>query len=69
MVAGKSGTQNQTYFCASTISVKFRLPTKTKIKRRMNPIPISYEIICAADRNAPINEYFVLLDHPEQITP
>ena len=35
----------------------------------MNPIPISYEIICAADRKAPIKEYLVLLDHPEQITP
>jgi hypothetical protein len=35
----------------------------------MNPIPISYEIIWAADRKAPINEYLVLLDHPEQITP
>jgi hypothetical protein len=69
MVAGKSGTQNHTSFCAKTISVRFKLPTSKKISNKMNPIPISYEIICAADRRAPINEYLVLLDHPEQMTP
>jgi len=69
IVAGKSGTQNQIFFCARTISVRFKLPTIRKISNKMNPIPISYEIIWAADRKAPIKEYLVLLDHPEQITP
>ena len=30
---------------------------------------ISYEIICAVDRNAPKNGYFELLDYPDNKIP
>ena len=69
MVAGKSGTQNHTSFCAKTISVRFKLPTSKKISNKMNPIPISYEIICEDARKLPNKEYFELLAQPAKITP
>jgi len=47
----------------------FNEPAIRKIISNKNPIAISYEIICAEDRKAPKKEYFVLEDHPEQITP
>jgi hypothetical protein len=49
--------------------VKFRLPLNKNTNSKINPIAISYEIIWAEERRAPKNEYFVLLDQPEQITP
>jgi len=41
IIAGNKGTKNHTPFCASTISVKLRLPTNKKIRRRIKPIPSS----------------------------
>ena len=41
IVAGNKGTANQMFFWAKTISVRFKLPTRRKISKRINPIPIS----------------------------
>ena len=49
--------------------VKFNDPTYTTIIKITNPIDTSYDIICAADLNAPKNAYLELLAHPAIIIP
>ena len=51
------------------MSVKFKEPTQIKTVIITNPIDTSYEIICAADLNAPKKGYLELLAHPAIITP
>ena len=55
-------------FCARTISFKFKEPANKITEIIVIPIETSYEIICAAERNAPKKAYFELLDHPAIIT-
>lgn len=52
-----------------TISVKFSVPVTNKTQTKHNPMEISYEIICAAQRMAPKNAYAELLDHPANNIP
>ena len=61
--------QNQTYFCASTISDRFNEPAHNNTVIKINPIETSYETICAADRKLPKKAYFELLDQPAVIIP
>jgi hypothetical protein len=56
-------------FCAKTISVKFNDPVHNKTVIIIKPIETSYEIICAADLNAPKNAYLELLAQPAIIIP
>jgi len=56
-------------FCSITISVKFNDPAQSITGKTTKLIATSYEIICAADRNAPKNAYFELLAHPAIIIP
>lgn len=65
---GNNGIQYQIDFCAFTISFKFKDPDNKITEIIVIPIETSYEIICAAERNAPKKEYFELLDHPAIIT-
>jgi hypothetical protein len=51
------------------ISKKFNDPTLKLIHKKIVPKTISYEIICAEERNAPKNAYFELLAHPPKIIP
>ena len=41
MNIGNSGRQNQTFFCASTMSVRFRLPTQSRTETMTKPIETS----------------------------
>lgn len=65
---GNNGIQYHKFFWAQTISVKFKEPAKSTTESIVIPIETSYEIICAAERKAPKNAYFELLDHPAIIT-
>jgi len=65
---GNNGIQNQIDCCANTISFKFKDPANKITEIIVIPIETSYEIICAAERNAPKNAYFELLDQPAIIT-
>jgi len=65
---GNNGITYQICFCAFTISFKFKDPDNNITEMIVIPIETSYEIICAADRNAPKKAYFELLDHPAIIT-
>ena len=65
---GNNGIQNHIFFCAKTISFKLREPVNKITDTIVIPIETSYEIICAADLNAPKKAYFELLDHPAIIT-
>lgn len=67
--AGNNGNTYHTYFCASTISVKFNEPLKISTNININPIEISYAIIWAVDLNDPKKAYFELLDHPDKTIP
>lgn len=49
------------------IMVRLREPDRITIGKITKLIATSYEIICAADRNAPMKAYFELLDHPARI--
>jgi hypothetical protein len=51
-----------------TISFKFKDPDNNITDIIVIPIETSYEIICAAERSAPKNEYLELLDQPAIIT-
>jgi hypothetical protein len=65
---GRRGKQNQTVIaCAITIFAKLRDPVNKITGNRIRLIATSYEIICAAERSAPINAYLELLDHPARI--
>lgn len=46
---------------------KLNVPLNKINGKSVNPKETSYAIICAADRNAPINAYFELLDQPAKI--
>lgn len=61
--------KNQVYCCAFTISIKFKDPANKNTLNKQVLIAISYEIIWAADLQAPKNAYLELLAHPEIITP
>lgn len=62
---GNKGIKNQIVcICEKTILVKFKDPVKSITGKTTNPIETSYDIIWAADRNAPRNAYFELLAHP-----
>ncbi len=65
---GNSGKTYQTFFCAFTISFKFKEPDIKITEIIVIPIETSYEIICAAERNAPKKAYLELLDHPAMMT-
>lgn len=56
-------------FCAATNSAQWSDPANNITGNIVNPIDTSYEIICAAERNAPKNAYFELLAHPAMIIP
>lgn len=67
---GNNGKTNQQVFaCAITISVKFKEPANNITGNNNKPKDTSYEIICAAERNAPKKAYFELLDQPAIIIP
>ena len=66
---GSNGIANQTVFWASTIFDKFNDPTHSNTVIITKPIETSYETIWAADRSAPKNGYWELLDHPAIIIP
>jgi len=66
---GKKGIKNHTFFCDSIITCKLKEPQHTTTVTIINPIETSYDTIWAADRNAPRNAYFELLDHPDIIIP
>lgn len=53
--------------CMCVIMLRLREPDKITIGRITKLIATSYEIICAAERSAPINAYLELLDHPARI--
>lgn len=65
---GNNGIQYQIFFCALTISFKFKDPDNKITEIIVIPIETSYEIIWAAERSAPKKAYFELLDHPAIIT-
>jgi hypothetical protein len=72
----KQGNKNHTTHCCCNkkyliiISFKFNVEPVTKITGKIvSPIETSYEIIWAAERKAPRNEYFELLDQPAKIIP
>jgi hypothetical protein len=44
-------------------------PVQIIIVTIIKPIDTSYDIICAADLNAPKKAYFELLDHPDRRIP
>jgi hypothetical protein len=65
---GRSGKKNQTVIAwAMTILAKLREPASRITGKRIRLIATSYEIICAAERSAPIKAYFELLDQPARI--
>lgn len=66
---GNKGIKNQIFFWAITIELKLKDPAQTHTLIIMNPIETSYEIIWAAERSAPKNGYFELLDQPAIIIP
>lgn len=66
---GNSGIQYQIVDCFKMIVSKSKDSLHKMIVINNNPNEISYEIICAVERNAPKNEYFELLDQPEKIIP
>ena len=66
---GRRGIANHTFFCALTISVKFKDPTHNKTVIIIKPIETSYETICAADLKAPKKAYLELLAQPAIIIP
>lgn len=55
--------------CIKAIRVKFKLPETAITGKTIKLIATSYEIICAADLNAPKKAYFELLDQPATIKP
>lgn len=62
---GSNGTMNQIVcVCEKTILVKFKDPVKRITGKMTKPMETSYDIICAAERNAPRKAYFELLAHP-----
>jgi hypothetical protein len=61
--------QYQIFLWAITISFKFKDPDSKITEIIVIPIETSYEIICAAERNAPKKAYLELLDHPDIIIP
>jgi hypothetical protein len=65
---GNNGRAKYVLYCAFTISVKFSDPAHKITDNKVTPIGISYEIICAAERNAPKKAYLELLDQPAIIT-
>lgn len=65
---GNKGIQYHKFFCAITISFKFKDPDNKITDTIVIPIETSYEIICAAERKAPKKAYFELLDQPAIIT-
>jgi len=60
--------QYHKFFCANTISFKFKDPDNKITEIIVIPIETSYEIIWAAERKAPKKAYLELLDHPAIIT-
>ena len=66
---GNNGTINHIFFWASTMLLRLNDPAQTQTFTIINPIEISYEIICAAERKPPKNAYLELLDQPEKIIP
>lgn len=68
---GDKGMQYQVviYTWLTTIEVKFRLPEHKQTPSKEKPMVTSYEIICAADRIAPMKEYRELLDQPASTIP
>jgi hypothetical protein len=69
MKAGKRGSTNQTADCDVTKVVRFKVCAKVTAVSIIRAKEISYEIICAALRNAPRKAYFELDDHPARISP
>jgi len=67
--AGNKGTKYHIFSCKKTILDKFNVPVHKITFKRIIPIEISYEIICALARREPRNAYFELLDHPERTIP
>jgi len=65
----KGNTNHPVLCCAITISVKFKEPAIKITGNNNNPNETSYEIICAAERNAPKNAYLELLDQPAIMIP
>jgi hypothetical protein len=65
---GNNGIKYHKFFCAITISFKFKEPANNITETIVIPIDTSYEIICAAERKAPKKAYFELLDQPAIIT-
>ena len=51
------------------MSMKFRLPETISTMTITKPIGISYEIICAEARMAPMNEYFEFEAQPAMMMP
>jgi hypothetical protein len=65
---GNSGNTNQpVILCTYTISPKFKDPANSITGKIQKLIETSYDIICAAERNAPRKAYFELLAHPARI--
>lgn len=65
----KGNTNHPVILCILTISVKFIDPLSKITGKITRPIETSYEIICAAERNAPKKAYFELLAQPAIIIP
>jgi hypothetical protein len=67
---GSKGKTNHTVIaCAFTISAKFKDPDIKITGSNTKLIATSYEIICAADLNAPKKAYLELLAQPAIINP
>jgi hypothetical protein len=65
---GSNGHKNQVVICCTYVSIdRFNDPENKTTGKMMRLIATSYEIICAADRSAPMKAYFELLDQPARI--
>ena len=67
-LTGNRGGKNQILTnCENTIRAKFNEPERRTTGSNTSVIATSYEIICAAERRAPIKAYFELLAQPARI--
>src|SRR5215216_4794769 len=71
---GNSGSQNQLNrpnrpSWALTMSVRLSEPTHSSTVMMTKPIEISYDTICAAERNAARKGYFEFDAHPAMMMP
>src|SRR5215469_3079146 len=55
--------------CVATILPRFMLPVAMRTPTSANPMAISYDTICAAERMAPRKAYFEFAAQPAMMTP